>query len=334
MKTLLLLLCLLPLTLVAQTVRTTTGDGDFLNPFIWNPIGVPASGDTLYINHDVVMSTDIYYTAGQINVSSGASLVEDATDRAFWADGTGSIINNGTFTAHLFLISPAASAFNAGNFVGLDSVWVQGTVLNTGSMQSYDVLNDETANFSNQGQFEIQHDMNNQGYFENAQWAEIDLVNNFSNCNLQTLDAMFENDGIFCIGNDFSTCVDDTITGIGHIYIGGNSANLGVIEGDQTIHTSTGSLGIAGTLGMNVTVTTGGCALSVYEEELNTTHIYPNPASEEIVLGNYSGHYQIVDVCGKQRLSGDAIGVIDISSLRTGVYLVVMGDVVERLIVK
>ena len=84
MKTTLLLLCsALVFGVYAQTARTSTASGDFLNPLNWSPIGVPASGDQLTINHNMILTTGIYYTAGTITISPGASLMEDATDRDF-----------------------------------------------------------------------------------------------------------------------------------------------------------------------------------------------------------------------------------------------------------
>ena len=65
MKTILLLVTLLPLISFSQT-KTTIANGDFYNPIVWDCFCLPASGDNLIINHDLIMYTDIYYTAGQI----------------------------------------------------------------------------------------------------------------------------------------------------------------------------------------------------------------------------------------------------------------------------
>jgi len=57
------------------------------------------------------------------------------------------------------------------------------------------------------------------------------------------MNAMFINDGVFCIAQDFSNCVDDTLAGSGAYYIGNSSSNFGVFDGDFTFNTPGGSIG-------------------------------------------------------------------------------------------
>lgn len=322
MKKVLLLCALASLQLTAQTTRVSTANGDFLNPLNWSPIGVPASGDQLTINHDMVMTTDIYYTAGSITISNGASLMEDATDRNFWVDGTGQIINHGTFKSHLLLASPNTIVYNFGLFSSLDSVWTQTDLINIGQIEVYDILNDEMATLTNEGTITIAHDMNNQGKFNNKPWGSIDLAHDFSNCNLQSLDAVFQNDGIFCIGNNLSNCTGDTLRGFGHYYIGNAGSNIGVLEGTATFHTPSGSFAIAGTVGTGVTITTGACALNVTEEALaNDLVIYPNPATAEVKV-SINGNYTVYDLGGQVVMAGQSNGLIDVSALKSGIYFV------------
>ena len=179
MKKILLLTLLLPTIGFSQTVRTSTQAGDFINPLNWNPIGLPASGDSIIINHAMVMTTNIYYTAGRITISGSGSLIEDATDRSFWADGDGSVVNSGTFTAHLLLVSPNAEMTNMGNFAGVDSVWNQGLIMNMGMMESYDILNDETATFHQHSSLLVNNNMNNQGFFHMMAVGQTTVMNDF-----------------------------------------------------------------------------------------------------------------------------------------------------------
>lgn len=333
MKKLLLSISILSiLNVFAQTTRVSASDGDFLNPLNWNPIGIPASGDQLTINHDMIMTTGIYYTAGTITISSLGSLMEDATDRDFWVDGTGSLINHGEFKSHLFLASPHTTVHNFGTFSSIDSVWSQTDLINIGVMEVYDFLNDEMAVLTNEGQLIIENDMNNQGLINNKPWASIDLGHDFSNCNLQTLDALFENGGVFCVGNNFSNCFGDTLRGIGHYYIGGGSSNFGVLEGTATFHTPTGTLGITGTVGSGVTITTGGCNLNAEELKLNDLNIYPNPAKTELFVSK-EGAYEIFDLEGRNVLSANStFGRIDLRTLKSGVYLIRIQERVDRFV--
>jgi hypothetical protein len=316
--------------LFSQTTRVSVSDGDFLNPFVWNPIGIPASGDQLTINHDLIMTTGIYYTAGSITIASGGSLVEDATDRDFWVDGTGSLINHGLFRAHLFLASPNTTVNNFGTFASIDSVWSQTSLINIGSIEAYDFLNDETATLTNEGTLIIGNDMNNQGLIDNKQWASIDLTNDFSNCNLQTLDGRVENDGIFCVGNNFSNCFGDTLRGSGHYYIGNAASNLGVLEGNATFHTPSGNFAITGTVGSSVTITTGVCNLGITESKGSSIQVFPNPASDLISIEG-TGEFRILTLNGTSVIAGfTETGSIDISKLTSGMYLIQVGETITR----
>ncbi len=277
---------------------------------------------TVIINHDVVLNLDVAYTNGSITINSGGSLIEDATDRAFWIDGTGSLTNAGTFTSHLLLVSPDAEITNSGDMPGVDSVWVQGTLTNTGTIGAYELLNDEDADFENDNEITISNNFNNQGYFYIAPSASVEVGNDFSNCNIQTLDAYLENDGIMCITNDFSNCIGDTLDGEGDYFIGGSSSNLGVFTGNMTFHTPSGTVGIPGTIDPSVTVTSGSCTLQLSEIENVDITAYPNPVEDQLHLDINSGAYTILDIMGKTVKSGNFNnGIIDFSELNNGVYV-------------
>ncbi|XOV68383.1 MAG: T9SS type A sorting domain-containing protein [Fluviicola sp.] len=326
MKKILLLLTLLPIGAFSQTINSVQ-NGDFFNPFTWDCACIPQNGMTVNIDHDVVLNLDIAYTSGSIIINSGASLIEDATDRAFWVDGTGTLTNNGTFTSHLLLVSPNADITNTGNMPNLDSVWVQGTLTNSGFISALDVLNDETSNFDNQSEVSIANNFNNQGYFYIAPSASVEVGNDFSNCNLQTLYAYMENDGIMCITNDFSNCPDDTLDGQGNYYVGGSSSNLGVFTGDFTFHTPSGTMGVPGTIDPSVTVTSGTCTLGMTEQNEQQVQVAPNPVSDLLQLSIDSGKFALFDITGKMIFSGYFYnGSIDFSSINSGIYLLKIND--------
>ncbi len=295
-KQFLLFALVFPFLSFSQT-RTTVANGDFLNPFIWDCTCIPQSGEQAIINHAVVMNTGIYYTAGQITINPSGSLIQDGTDRAFWADGTGSFINNGTFTAHHLLISPNATLTNEGTIVGVDSVWIQGTFTNNASAEMYDFLNDQTASFTNTGSVNVLNSMNNQGFIYNSH--EIEVGNDFSNCNLQSMDAMFDNAGVFCVSNDFLNCAGDMLDGSGHYYIGGSSANYGSFEGTFTFHTPSGTIGFqGGNVESSVTVTTGTCSASLSELDPSEIKVFPNPTTDNWKLSVDHEEYMLFDCTG------------------------------------
>lgn len=319
MRAILLAVGFLSLSTFCQ-VQTTTGPGNFLNPLLWDCFCVPANGDSLVVNHDMILSNSIYYNSGQIKVNSSGSLIEDATDRDVWVDGTGSLINNGTFDCYRLYISDG-SFVNTSTSVYFDSLWNQGNIANSGLMTVYDVLNDQTGTFTNSGEFIVENNFNNSGDYLNS--GTIELTNNFSNCNIQSMDAMFINDGVFCIGNNFSNCVDDTLTGTGEYFVGGSASNFGVFDGAFDFNTPTGALSInTGTVDPSVNFGTAACYLTV-EERSSEFSVYPNPTNNVLHVSENNLNYVITDLSGKLILTGiTSISGIDVSSLASGIYTV------------
>lgn len=321
--------------LTAQ-IHHSTNNGNFFNPFNWDCLCVPASGDSLVVNHSMQLTASIYYNAGQIKITSSGSLMEDGSNRDVWIDGTGSLINLGTFDCYRLYVSQG-SFNNAGTTVYFDSLLNQGTIINSGTMTVYDILNDQAGTFTNSGAFTIENNFNNQGLFTNGHYLSVG--NDFSNCNIQSMDAMFVNDGIFCIDQDFTNCLDDTLTGTGSYFVGGSSSNFGVFDGNFSFNTSTGTLGVnTGTVDPGVSFGTAHCNLSV-EEELADISVYPNPARDILFVSTPNLTYQIMDVTGKIVLAGTtSASGIEVSTLNAGVYTLVVvnsnGNKVQQKFIK
>lgn len=320
MKTLLLGTALLSLSAFGQ-IQTTTGAGNFFNPLLWDCLCVPASGDSLVVNHNMQLTASIYYNAGQIKVNPSGSLIEDAMDRDVWVDGTGSLINNGTFDCYRLYVSDG-SFINNSTSVYFDSLLNQGSITNSGVMTVYDVLNDQAGTFSNSGTFVIDNNFMNQGDFLNSSTGTIDLGNDFNNCNIQTMDAIFVNDGVFCIAADLANCLNDTLDGSGEYFVGGSSSNLGVFNGTFTFNTPSGTVGVPGNIQPGVSISNQTCYLSV-EENKSVLSVYPNPAKDLIFISESNLIYQITDLSGKIISTGrTSTNGIDISTYKPGVYAI------------
>tara|TARA_R110002072_G_scaffold238939_1_gene396669 strand:+ start:65250 stop:66257 length:1008 start_codon:yes stop_codon:yes gene_type:complete len=324
MKTILLLVTLLPLISFSQT-KTTIANGDFYNPIVWDCFCLPASGDNLIINHDLIMNTDIYYTAGQILINANGSLAEDATGRDFWADGTANLTNQGDFTVSRLLFSPNAVFTNGGVANIVDSLFNQGVISNNGTVSVFDFLNDQTGTLTNFGTISILNNMNNQGEVNNQ--SNMDLGNDFSNCNTQTMDAVFNNDGIFCVTNNFSNCPDDTLKGMGDYYIGGSSTNLGVFDETFTFNTPSGTIGLPGTIAPGVTVTAGSCTLGLEFSDDISFEVFPNPTNSDIHFSITDVNYVLYDYSGKLISKGKIENYrIDFNNIADGLYTLVLED--------
>ena len=335
MKKILLIACILPAFGFSQTNRVTTGNGDFLNPLTWNPIGIPASGDSLTINHALTMTTDIYYTAGQIKINNSGSLVEDAVDRSVWVNG-GSLVNHGTFSTHLLWVSTGGYIINTGSMNAIDSIlvdadftnsgtagindmWIaingdfnnSGTLTNTDSLFNqgkftnsgiagvYDMADDEMATFTNSNSLEVTNNMHNQGVINNS--GVITVAHDFSNCNTQTLDGTINNSGVFCIANDFLNCGGDIISGTGNYYVGNLSTNLGIFSGTFTFNTPSGGLTLnTGTVAPTVNFGNAVCDAGLAQSDLIELSIFPNPTQGNVFLSIKDVEYVLYDYTGKQ----------------------------------
>lgn len=315
----LILTLLIPLSAFSQW-KTTASNGNFYNPATWTCFCLPANGDSLVINHAVVMDIDIYYTSGQIKINASGSLTQGGVDRAVWSDG-GSIVNAGTFESHHYLVSNGGYLMNSGSFT-TDSLLNQSTINNSGNIYAYDLANDEMATFTNSNGITVSHDMNNQGMFTNAPTGLIQVTHDFSNCNTQTLDAFFSNNGGMCIGNDFGNCAGDTLSGSGDYYVGNLSGNLGVFNGTFTFYTPTGSLTVGGQVDPGVTVAMGTCNLTLNESEKENLAVYPNPTNSLLSVPLGDVDFVIYDPMGKVVLRGTVMNqTIDVSTLVAGSYL-------------
>jgi len=324
MKKLLLALLVIPTITYSQT-KTSITNGDFYNPLTWDCVCFPASGDNVVVNHDLTMNTSIYYTAGSITINASGSLNDNGNDMDIWVDGSGRFINHGDVSVRHIATSQWTYMDNKGSFTGIDSMLTQGVMNNSGSIEVYDFLNDQTGNFGNFGTMDIQNNMNNQGNFDN--WNNLNVGLDFSNCNTQSMNAEFTNNGTVCISRDFLNCSGDALRGSWHYYVGNQGSNLGVFAETFTFHIPNGNFFNLGTVESGVTITTGACALQILENETISFELYPNPANELIHVSESSGDFTISDMKGQVVLQGILNkSEIDISTLNAGMYLFKIKD--------
>jgi len=317
MKFITTLLILLSTASFAQQTKTSNQNGNFYNPLIWTPVGIPTSGDTLLIGHDVAMTAGIPYSAGQIHIMSNGSLSDGGVDQDIYING-GSLINEGSLDIDgLWLDSGYIT--NSSN-MNLDSLWTQDTMTNSGSITTIDFLNDQDGDFSTSAVLTITNNFNNQGAFQNS--GEMVVENDFCNCNIQTMDAVFSNSATVCVTNDFSNFAGDTLTGNGNYHIGGSSSNLGVFAGPFTFNTPSGTVGVPGTQVGGVIISNTPCGLTVTENN-NDVFVYPNPATDYLMVNTSITSYEIFDYSGRLIESNKVTnGAINVYGLSVGMYVI------------
>jgi len=138
-RTGLLFTALLPFMLNAQQTVTSVANGPVLNPFVWDCLCIPADGDTIIVQHDLVMNTDWIYFSGQIRIDPTGSLVEDVP-RALGVNGSASLTNFGYFKM-AFLGSAVGTTVINGGTMRCETAWSSaGTVVSNGSVYGLDSL--------------------------------------------------------------------------------------------------------------------------------------------------------------------------------------------------
>ena len=321
MKRILLGFALISTVSFGQQTINSVQDGDFFAFGTWDCFCLPADGDTVNVNHDLNMNFGIPYTMGMITVNASGSLSDGGVDKDIYING-GQFVNFGTVNIDGFWLD-SGSVYNSGTMI-LDSLLTQGDFINDGQINVFDFAHDQNATFENNAILEITNNFNNQGTFLNNDLMTV--VNDASICNIQTMDALFFNEGTLCVENDFAVCSGDTLSGAGTIYIAAASINDGVVNGTLHVNTPSGAFGLnTGTVGPSVTFGTDACGLSTNISEVSQWDLYPNPANNVIISSEQNIEYVIYDLSGKLLKSAFTInGSIDVSHLSTGAYLIEM----------
>lgn len=327
MKKLYSILFFVPLMTSAQTV-TSVGAGNFYSPTTWDCACVPNDSDTIYVNHAVVLNFGITYSGGLLQVGGAGSLMDGGAGNGIYIDG-GKVVNIGTINCNGVLLE-SGYLNNIGQFYA-DSLWTRDTASNMGIMNiELNFKNDLNGNFTNWGTIDVGNNFLNEAIFENN--SEVQVHNDFANCNMAGSEAYYDISGTMCVYNDFLNCVDDTIIGNGTITIGGVSNNAGEMQGNFIIKTPSGSLtSNTGNIDAGISFGTGVCNASLTEESTGWT-IYPNPASTNLTSTQGEIHFEIYDASGRLILAGFSFdGHIQVESLSTGVYAIRMMNVAGQI---
>lgn len=255
MKKGLLVLFLGAFTAHAQQTIHSTSNGNASNPLIWDCFCFPTPDDIVIIDHQVTMDVDwLVNSAGRIEVSSGASLSQDA-DRQLLIDGSGSqLIINGTAVFTDIAFTNGSSGSNSGNFSvdrglyfgagttftntsdmnSIDSLMTEGTFTNSGNCFAGNFLN--TGTFTNTGHIAVDS-MGNTGTFNyNGGYLVVNVFGNSGTYTMQNqgfmdVAANWYNSGDFTVGNGITIAVG------GNAYTGdtlGGTANL-TVDGGMTV---------------------------------------------------------------------------------------------------
>ncbi|MDG1332175.1 MAG: hypothetical protein P8P74_07585 [Crocinitomicaceae bacterium] len=252
-------------------------DGNFTDPSIWNPPGVPTNGAELHINHDVVLNTNIIFNSGELYLGPGGTQTEDGNDRTIWCQsGETLYMNGGTIDCHLLRISEGASTHFYASYFNVDTFWNEkDAVVCPVRINANYLLNDTSAWLICNGINNTVDSIVNLGKLEignittvNTIYNEGELINHFSlvvtedfhNCNGQGSIAELNNYLSIYVEGDFTNCSDGLINGNGDIYTAVTFLNDGNIIDDQEILSPSGMISGSGNVDSTVFVGVGNCS--------------------------------------------------------------------------
>lgn len=286
----------------AQTVTSVT-DGNWTNPLTWGGT-VPIPGNTIIINHNVLLDIDFGYTSGSILVNSGASLTGNSAARGLavnYPSGNGSLTVNGTLdVARVSLFGGVFSlsgtlqsdslfnltTINIGNSANLNtSQFFNGTgglVTNYGTITTTNLLNMELV--INNGTIHSD-DFHNCKTTNNNTGAVITLNHDFLNADSIVYPAIFVNDGRQEVMNDWQN--QDSIKGSGKFCIVNNTNNSGIMTGTfDFCDMSGGNIDLnTGTIDITITYCTYPCTPGISPEATSPViTAAPNPSGGLFII--------------------------------------------------
>lgn len=123
----------------AQQTITSIADGLITNPLVWDCFCVPLPGDTVIIQHDMVLNTDYGYSSGLVRIDPTGRLVEDLP-RSVGINGSGRLEVFGHLELANLYNGPGTEVTNGGTLV-CDVGWlIEGDATCNGSVYGLDSL--------------------------------------------------------------------------------------------------------------------------------------------------------------------------------------------------
>ena len=273
-------------SLIAST-KTSIANGDWFNPSIWNPIGVPNLEDSVIINSNVTFNVNLdarFSAKKAFIVNLNASIKSIGMDDSLTLGDVNYLINNGEIHA---------AEITWGNI----SVFMK----NTGIIKSAGTIGDSDLFYNESGGLiQVGENLITSGTFNNKSGGIITTFglytsDSFTNNGDITTDewvngaTVFGTTGKYCIANTFINTY--TINGSSDIC----DATPGILP-DANM----------GTISASITnCAKGPCASSITNiNEFNHTkvEIYPNPASNYLTINlnkNTLTDYEISNVLGE-----------------------------------
>jgi len=308
----LLLFCAVNLSQAQVGTYTSTQNGNWTSPSTWgNLILVPLPGDIVIINHTVDLDImDLMMPTGSITINSTGSLVCTTSPISRITFAGGGLNNSGHLGIAQVLIMDGTCT-NAGT-IQADSLLIMGSFSNnsSGNINANKLINDMGGYLSNNGTINSQLKMNNGTILNNGTVNTDNLLNSysytnqsngiinvavdFSNADLLATPAIFTNNGMVTINNDFLN--SNEVNGSGRFCVQNMSTNMGVMNGTFDFCDMTGGnidLNL-GTVAPTITYCLYSCVTGFVEDMIeNMITLHPNPNNGNFSISIPSGYDRI-----------------------------------------
>lgn len=285
----LLLLVVTATTSLHARVVTSAANGNATNPLTWSCTCIPVNGDTIVVNHSVVLDVDYAYTLGGIRINPGGSVTGNSAIRILGVSG-GFFVNDGTLTM-AFIAHNGGTFTNNGNITILGSLLVDNAVTFT---------NNARVTAGDSTYVDVGATLQNNRYFNGGVFLSAGTVNNVDTLiveDMLTVGAFTHTGGLFRVSGSFYNTGNATFTG--PVYVSGdiwNAENITVngFVGAQTLLNGDSINGTA-TFINNGTVSLGN---SLYNSEDITGSGRFCVVDSTINSGNITGTLDICDLSG------------------------------------
>lgn len=335
--------------LLSQSVVTVM-NGDWNDPNVWEPAGVPVTAQSVTVMHTLTSTVDVIVSGGisSFQINAGASVQGSEADIwmivdseefinegevyfANFAQDTGQTENNGSMFIDDTFSSDSDEMYNMGHIEGTTFGHAGGFWNEGGGTLEFDVfaiddmLTNEPGGLIQAGEFLGGND-----------W--LNMIGGVVEAENFVTSESFTNDGdIYCYSwvhgegtasGDGAICIEDCFV---------NSAN---IEGGLDICDQTDSLcdldvgSIAGTVTFCEN-TPCGWTVGIPEVMVDIS-IYPNPTTGKITFDGIDGAtpVKVLNLVGGvvlETIVDPTHATIDLSGMKPGIYLVQIGDTTRRI---
>ncbi len=203
----------------AQTLKTSTGDGNWDDPGIWTPAGIPAGNDSVIVDSDVMLTDDVSLDGGFLKINNGAEL------------------NGGTKELSLNNMN----LLNEGTLILDDFSHSSGYMDNRDEISSLSSLVIASDSVYNHGTIAIGSSLESHGTIMNATGGTIDITSDWD------CQGGIRNDGTVNVGSDFDNMGDGYSDSVATFMVGSSFTQQAMSfdnQGQLNVNSSMDMLGI------------------------------------------------------------------------------------------